>query len=202
MYNAFKLFEKNISEIRHLVELHDYLSLTQKIPMNFDDILRFQIVYALSAFDKLVHDLIRVGMVEIYKGIRPVTPKYLTVTISVDQHANLVSASFPPKELVFQNYIFDKLKIVSYQDPDKVSEGLSHIWSEKQKWLKISNTLRVDESYAKNTLKLISNRRNSIVHEADIDPVTGFKFNISKNDSTDTIDFLYNCGMVIYNLVK
>jgi len=49
--------------------------------MPYDDLLRSQVVYAVSAFDKLIHDLVRIGMVQIFSGARPATAKYLSESI-------------------------------------------------------------------------------------------------------------------------
>ena len=71
------------------------------------------------------------------------------------------------------------MKTFSYQEPNKVADGLSYIWEEKQKWKKISVQMNMDERIVKTTLKLIADRRNSIVHEADIDPSTNQKYSIN-----------------------
>ena len=68
MYNSLSAFRGNIAGIRELATLHDYLCTNLKSPMNFDDLLRFQIVYSVSALDKLIHDIIRIGMVQIFLG--------------------------------------------------------------------------------------------------------------------------------------
>lgn len=177
---------------------------------SFDDLLRSQIVYAVSAFDKLIHDLIRIGMVEIFCGRRSATPKYLTETISLQAYQQLRTASlssFPPPEYYFEQEVIKKLKIVSYQDPNKVAEGLSYIWQEKQKWQRIaiemstSNSPYTDKT-AKQTLKLIADRRNSIVHEAHINPLTNQKYSIDKVECQYSIDFLVRCGEAIFSLVQ
>ncbi len=59
----------------------------------------------------------------------------------------------------------------------------------------------MDAQTAKTTLKLIANRRNTIVHEADIDPSTNLKYLISKFDCQSTTDFLCKCGEKIVSLV-
>ena len=204
MHNAAALFRANLAQIRELEGLHKYLSDTIVTPISFDDILRFQLVYGISAFDKLIHDLIREGMIEIYAGKRPHTAKYLAEGISLDMHHQLLmatSSSLPPPELILKQTLFNKFKIFAFQDPAKVVDGLSYIWDEKHKWKTISTTMGIDENTAKTTLKLIVDRRNSIVHEADIDPSTNLKFTINQTDCTITTNFLEKCGLTIANLV-
>lgn len=201
MYNSLQLFKRNIQDARNLSAIHEYVESQIKSPLSFDDILRSQIVYSVSAFDKLMHDIIRVGIMEIFTGSRQPTPKYLSETISISVYNDLNFAEFPPKEYIFEQAIIKKLKIVSYQDPTKVAEGLSYIWDEGQKWQKIASKIGMDDKTAKTTLKLIVDRRNSIVHEADIDPSTNQKYLIDKDDCQQTTDFLDRCGEEIVNLV-
>jgi len=202
MYNSFLLFKNNIEDVKRLSGVHKYLESTIFSTSSFDDLLRSQIVYSVSAFDKLIHDLIRVGMVEIFRGIRPPTPKYLGEPIPMGLHQEISSATFPPREHIFEKIVFNKLKTISYQDPSKISDGLSYIWNEDQKWQKISEKLPFSDKDLKVKLKLIASRRNSIVHEADIDPVTRQKFEITQIDCDEVTEFLYSCGSEIYNLVS
>ncbi|MEM6229929.1 HEPN domain-containing protein [Shewanella scandinavica] len=191
-----------MKEVENLTGLHSFLEETITSPFSFDDLLRAQIVYSVSAFDKLMHDLIRIGIVQIYTGKRVPTPKYIAEQISLQLHSELITATLPPKEFIFEQAIFNKLKLISYQDPSKISEGLSYIWDEKQKWQKIATAFGVPDKTIKTKLKLIATRRNAIVHEADIDPVSQTKLIISKTDSDTITSFLYDCGKEIYNNVK
>ncbi len=201
MFNSLTLFKKNIEEARNLTSLYDYLDNSITSPFSFDDLLRAQVVYAVSAFDKLIHDIVRIGMVQIFMGQRRATPKYLAESITIETHAQLISATIPPREYVFEQAIMRKLKAVSYQEPNKVADGLSYIWNERQKWQKIATNMAVPDSEARTTLKLIVDRRNVIVHESDIDPTTNQKYSISKDECTSITDFLEKCGEESVNLV-
>jgi RiboL-PSP-HEPN len=201
MYSALMLFKANMEEVKNLTFLYEYLETSIKSPLSFDDLLRSQIVYSVSAFDKLIHDIIRMGIMEIFTSRRQPTPKYLAESISTSIYNDLISATFPPKEYIFEQAIIKKLKAFSYQDPEKVSEGLSYIWEEKQKWQKIAFRMAIDDKTAKTTLKLITSRRNSIVHESDIDPSTNQKYLISKSECQSITEFLYKCGEAIVDLV-
>ncbi len=201
MRNALALFDSNLSAARNLEALYSFLSAHVTAPMPYDDLLRSQVVYAVSAFDKLIHDLVRTGMVQIFSGARPPTAKYLSEPISIELHGSLVSATVPPKEYVFEQAIFLKQKSISYQDPAKVAEGLSYIWDEPQKWQRIATAMGMTDKKAKTTLKLIVVRRNAIVHEADIDPTTNAKLPINQAECRQITDFLQSCGATITTLV-
>lgn len=201
MHNARAVFNANMSEARQAGTLFDYLKASVAAPLSFDDLLRSQLVNSVSAFDKLMHDLIRIGMVEIFTGRRPPTPKYLSEGISLQTHTAIFTATIPPKEHIFETALFARFKIASFQDPTKVADGLSFIWSEGQKWQKIAGKMGISDEVARMTLKLITDRRNAIVHEADLDPVTNVKLSIAKQECEDTSNFLERCGNEIVNLV-
>ena len=202
MYEALRLFNQNIEEAKNLTALYEYLENSINSPLAFDDLLRAQIVYSVSAFDKLIHDIIRIGMIEIFTGNRQPTPQYLKESISIETYNELISPTMlPPKEYIFEQAVFNKLKTISYQEPEKVAQGLSYIWDEKQKWQKIASKMEMDDKTAKTTLKLIVARRNAIVHEADIDISTNQKYSINKLECQSITDFLSRCGQEIVSLV-
>ncbi|MCX7184073.1 MAG: HEPN domain-containing protein [Nitrosospira sp.] len=202
MHNARALFNTNIIAAKQAGSIYDYLALSVTSPLSFDDLLRSQVVYSVSAFDKLIHDLVRIGMVEIFTGIRTATAKYLNESISLKSHADLAVASLPPREHIFEQILFQKFKAVSFQDPEKVVSGLSYIWNEDHKWQEIAKKMGLSDSEARKTLRLIADRRNVIVHEADIDPVTSTKLNITKMECEEITVFLHRCGNEIADLVK
>ena len=54
-------------------KLYDYLDNIVKPPYDYSDLLRWQWAQSVSALDKLIHDLIRIGMVQTYQGLRTPT---------------------------------------------------------------------------------------------------------------------------------
>ncbi|MCG3877900.1 HEPN domain-containing protein [Psychrobacter sp. Ps6] len=208
MYNSYKNFLKNIEDVKSLTTVYSYLTNNVTVPLCFDDLLRAQIVNSLSAFDKLIHDLVRIGIVEIFKGSRIATPKYLSEPLKMDIYHKIsninsttIEAEFE-KLSIFEQSIYDKLKFISYQDPSKISDGLSYIVSDNSKWFKISEHMSMKESEIKTQLKLIVSRRNSIVHESDINPQDLNKLQILQIDCENCIDFISKLGEAIYSLAK
>jgi hypothetical protein len=203
MHSALAVFQKNINDTLILNSIHEHLerNISNSAPISFDDILRSKFVYSVSAFDKLMHDIIRLGMVEIFKDARASTPKYLSEVITLQTYKQLINATTPPAEYIFSQFILSKLKFMSFQAPDKIADGLSYIWNENQKWLKISQKLNLNEQMVKTTLSLISSRRNCIVHEADMEPINNQKYPITKQECDDVTNFLLNTGNAIAELV-
>jgi hypothetical protein len=202
MPDALTVFRANMGDADALTSLYDFLTESVGGPLNFDDLLRSKFVYAVSAFDKLIHDIVRQGMVEIYLGRRPPTPRYLAEPVPMSVAVQLITPSAAPSEVVFEQTVRAKLKTLSFQDPDKVSDGLAYIWNEAQKWQKIASAIGLDDKVTRTTLKVIATRRNSIVHEADIDPVSETKFPIGRNEVEDVSTLLRKVGEAIYVLTR
>ena len=194
-------FQQRIDESRHSGAVYDYLCNNVPGPVNYDDLLRYQIVSAVSAFDTLIHDLVRIGMVAAYQGLRPKTDRFTSEPISLSVHEQLASASVPPAAVLFDAEVARKLSHLSFQDPDKVASALSLIWKEKHKWQRVSAALGEQEEQLKSRLRLVLNRRNAIVHECDLDPVTLEKVQISPQDASGAVLLLERCGNAIVPLV-
>ncbi|MGQ3048772.1 MAG: HEPN domain-containing protein [Niveispirillum sp.] len=201
MLNAKSVFNRNIAEARQNTALFDYISAQVRVPTSFDDLLRAQIVIAVAAFDKLMHDVIRIGMCQTFAGTRPATKKFNGETVSLQTLTSISLATMPPKENIFENAVVEKLKILSFQHPDKISDGLSLIWPEKHKWAIISKKAGYSEEYMTKKLVLISTRRNAIVHESDMNPLTNEKTPVSRAECDDITNFIARCGNAIVDLV-
>lgn len=202
MLNSLAIFKSSIDDARRHTALYDYLTAQVIVPVPFDDLLRAQIVSAVAAFDKLLHDIIRIGVCQSFSGLRLQTPKYLNESISLDLHSSLIAATIPPKEIIFEQAIANRLRYFSFQHPDKISDGLSLIWEERQKWRKIAVPMGMTGDFASTKMKLIASRRNAIVHESDMDPLTNAKTPISRAECLDITDFLELCGDSIVHLVR
>jgi len=201
MLNAKRVFHKNIQQAIELGVLHAHISNVMAIPGQFDDLPRSQIVNAVSAFDKLIHDLIRIGMVRIFENQRPPTEKYLNETIAIRYLPELTIGTAPPPAVRFEDIVREKHSKLSFQTPEKIADGLSYIWNENQKWQQIAIGLGMTDENAKRTQKLIIARRNAIVHEADLDPVTNQKQAITRAEATDICNFLLALGNRICDLI-
>ncbi|KKI72364.1 hypothetical protein VU09_29205 [Burkholderia pseudomallei] len=201
MLSAKGVFQRNIRQANELGALYDHLSTAVAIPEQFDDLLRSQIVNSVSAFDKLMHDLIRIGMVRIFENRRPTTGKYLTEAVAIQYLPGLAAGAVPPPPVRFEEIVREKLSKLSFQEPIKIVDGLSYIWNESQKWQQIALGLGISDDDVKRKQKLIVTRRNAIVHEADLDPVTNQKQAITRAEATDISDFLSALGNRICDLV-
>lgn len=201
MLNALAVFQESIAEAKQQSVLHEFLTAQLIVPVPFDDLLRAQFVQVVGALDKLMHDIIRIGMCQIYGGSRVATPRYLSESIPLQLHSALIGATLPPKEIIFEQAVVAKLSFLSFQHPDKISEGLSMIWSEKQKWQKIAAAMGQTSDATTTRLRLIVSRRNAIVHESDMDPLSNAKTPIARPEVDDATQFIEACGISIATLV-
>lgn len=201
MLNAKATFQNNIQQANRLGTLYHSLGALVPLHVSLDDLLRSQVVNCVSAFDKLMHDLIRIGMVRLFENIKPPTSKYLTESIAIQHLPALAPGAIPPAAIRFGEVLREKFSKLSFQDPIKVADGLSYIWDEANKWQQLSLGLGMSESAARVKLKLIVTRRNAIVHEADLDPVSNAKQVITAAEATDVSNYLFLLGNRICDLV-
>lgn len=201
MNNARQRFIDELSAIKNLSGLHVFLRANYSGPCDVEDVSRTKVVWAVSAFDKLVHDLVRIGMVQIFTGTRVPTPKYLSEPVPLSTLNATYSQPLVPAASVFEQVVFGKLKHLSLQDPRKLGDGLSLIWAEPHKWQVLAANMGTDADTARTTLSLIASRRNSIVHEADLDPITHSKILLTLSEAQDVVDFLERLGLSICKYV-
>lgn len=166
MTNALNTFCSLIAQAETSKGLFCYLR-EQRIPIDTSDLLRWQWVLAVSALDKYIHDIVRIGMVQEFQGTKPQTEKYKAFRIDMDSYIYLSSAVSP--EIVFENEIFRQHSHLSFQYPEKIADALSYIWTQNNKWETISQNMAtpISAKDLKTKLTNIIVRRNQIVHEGD-----------------------------------
>lgn len=194
-------FRSSISDAENLRTLYRHCVHDLHLPGEYGDLLRMAYIYCLSALDKLVHDIVMHHMVEIFAGRRLPTQKYLSETISMENHDTLSRSTMPPPEIVFEGMVRSKLAHQSFMDPDKLADALSLIWNESHKWQVISAEMKRDRAQTITELRNLYKRRNAIVHETDRDPNTGQKMPILPEDAKRAEVFISLLGETIYQLV-
>ena len=205
MKKAYDAFLKILEDTKNIGVVYIYLE-NMPTPLDYSDLLRWQWVQAVSALDKLVHDLVRIGLVEIYSGQRRITPKAETFPITLNTHI-ILSKNIAPiisnrSLLLFNNTIADRHSFLSFQTAETISDALSYIWNVNDKWSKISHYIGMDKKDVVTMLRNIVIRRNQIVHEGDYPSMQLSRNEITKMDADYVIIFIQKIGEAIYNLVK
>lgn len=200
MHSSFLRFKAILKDTRSSFVTYDYLSSINP-PYDFSDILRWQWAQSVSALDKLIHDLIQIGMLQVISGVRRRTSKFENFSIDLNTYL-AIKANMVNEINLMEALISRKNKANSYQDPDKIKDGLSLIWDEEYKWQKIAAQMHDTEQNLKTKLKMIVTRRNQIVHEGDYTEPGSVRQDIQRGDVCDVLNFIEKLGETIYNFCK
>lgn len=167
------LFERSITRARDMMGLASSLTNTMSGVMDLSDIHRAAFVQGVSAFDTFVHEEIRARILDIFAStsVMPTALQRLKVTLASAQVATAGQGL-----AWLETEIREQHSLLSFQKPDKVADGVRLI-SDVQLWKSLADHLgqgpqngESGDQILKRRLTLIVDRRNTIVHESDLDP--------------------------------
>lgn len=167
MQPAIEQFRINIVRVRNLGELTKTLNAQTTAALDLSDILRAEIVLAVSALDHFVHEIVRLGMLEAYRNERQRTRSFQNFRVSLSSVSHAISDS--PNQDWLEQEIRIRHGYRSFQNYDNIAEAMRLV-SELNVWSEVSKRIGIDIQQTKDTLGLIVNRRNQIAHEADMNP--------------------------------
>lgn len=218
MRHTYDIFVDGIRRTRDISVVYDHL--VGKIgmpPSEVGDLLRAQIVYSVSALDRLIHELVRIGVLEIFNNRRIPTAKFHGQpfkAITLIKALKYTAPDYIPQdpsesaEALINEEMTKILGYQAFQAPDKVKDALSYIWNEPHKMQVIASKMGLSavsgssaEEQVVQTLKLITDRRNQIAHEADYDSAQGCRREINKSVTDQSILFIEKFGTAVYELV-
>lgn len=187
MQPAIETFRESVSRVEHLGGLYRALSGLTTAAVDASDLLRAQVVLAVSAFDFYIHEVTVFGMVAVFEGRRPPTQAFLKYRVSVGAVSVGMSAH---SSSWFEAEIREQHSFQSFQQPDKVADAI-RLFSDVKLWQEIASMMARTEKDVKDQLKLIVDRRNKIAHEADLDPsYPGTRWPIKASDVEQSLQFL------------
>ena len=218
MTNAIRVFRDGILETRKMSIVYNHF--VNDLNISHDevaDILRAQVVNVVSAFDRLIHELITNGVIEIFLGKRIQTKKFLNQPFKAETLIKSIEFTKPgfiptsvndnPQYLV-EKEMREKMSYLAFEAPEKVKEALNYIWDNDHKFKTIAVDMAMTgatdnekQKKLEQELQLIVDRRNQIAHEGDIDPSTNSKRTISIEMSNDAINFIEKLGESVYKLI-
>lgn len=201
MQFAYKRFETLIEDTKNVKTLYDYFENTMKAPIDTSDLLRWQWIQCISAFDKFIHDVVRIGMIEIYQGYRVPTPKYATFQIDIQTCSDIVNTPITAAILLEQKIIL-KHSFCAFQEPSKVADALAYIWNDGDKWGTIAGMVGMTKNDCVTFLKNAVIRRNQIVHEGDYIDMLSKRQDIYEQDVDGVRDYILKIGKAIYDCIK
>lgn len=187
-------------EARRAKELVAFASILKRDDVSRDvsDIYRAALVKAVSGYDKFVHELVLRGMLEAAYGRRPQTDAFgkfkVSLLSSLAAAQGVITESWLGPEIVLQH------GHLAFQKCEKVADAVRLI-SGVQLWPTISAAVGVDTVTLKSEVDWIMDRRNQIVHEADIDPIIfGQKRSITRKEVLKSIALIYQVAREIDKL--
>lgn len=198
MQKPLDAFRESLGRVDHLGGLHSALLSLTTTAVDASDILRSQIVLAVSALDFYIHEVTVLGMLEVFRGVRPPTSAFEKYRVS----AGAMLLGYPTgRSDWFESDVRDKHAFLSFQQPDKIADAI-RLFSSVKLWECVSKKLGQDEAYVKNRLRLIVDRRNKIAHEADLDPsYPGVRWPITAADVVDSKNFIGDLGEAIHAVI-
>lgn len=200
MQAAIEQFRANIARVRDLGAIYSSLRSQTTPAMDLTDILRAEMVLAVSAFDHYIHDVTRMGMQEIYQGTRPHTPAFLRFNVSLE---NVLQGMADPTSTDWlENEIRTQHGWRSFQHADNVADAIRLV-SGKSLWAELAGMLGQSPREVKEELNLIVDRRNKIAHEADMDPTFPWsRWQIDEALVEHAVAFLESVAETLYRLLQ
>ena len=154
---------------------------------------------AVSALDYYIHEIVRLGMLEVYRGTRPETSAFLRFQISLERVRQMVKT--PTSNDWLDNEIRERHSWRSFQQAKPIADVIRLI-SDIKLWEQVSNYLGMPAQEIRQQLNLIADRRNKIVHEADMDPTPyDTRWPIDAALVDDAINFIEQIAEAIYDLL-
>lgn len=194
MKAAIDSFKKSIERVRHLGGLHNALSTLITTAVDSSDLLRAQLVLAVSALDYFIHELTILGMIEVLEGQRAPTESFRRYKVS----SGLLITPGGVSSAAFEEDIRDRHSYLSFQQPDKIADAIRLFW-ENPLWRGVAVRIGKTEDVVKTELRLIIDRRNKIAHEADLDPsYPDARWPINPPDCIGAINFIESICNAIY----
>lgn len=206
MLIALELARVNVQRCRDLVDLARAMDHQTTAALDLSDILRAALVMSASALDHFVHEIVRLGMLEAYRGDRSRTPAFLRFQISLQSVVESPSGS--ELETWLETQVRERHGYQSFQLPDRISDAIRLV-SDVDLWNELSDRLGMQRRDITDTLTLIVQRRNKIAHEADIMPdyagqivYSDLRSPIDEETVGHAVDFIEQVVEGIYALVS
>ena len=200
MEAAISQFRENIRRVRNLGSLVENLNAQTMTVLDFSDILRAELVLAVSALDHYVHEVVEFGMLAAYKSDRERTQAFLRFEISL---ANVFRGiADPANEGWLEQEIRNRHGYRSFQNSNNIADAVRLI-SDVRLWDEVADRLGWNAQDIRERLGVIVNRRNQIAHEADVNPsYPRTRWAIDAPVVDGAVDFMERIAEAIYEVVS
>ena len=202
MQDSIQQFRENIERVRAIGGLYEALNQLTTPVLDASDLLRTQIVMAVSSLDHYIHEIVRFGMLKVYDGKRPPTEAFQRFQVTMG--AAMTGFAGSSTSTWFETEIREKHGYLAFQHPDKIADAV-RLFSSCELWPSVASQLGLTVQDVKTRLQLIVERRNKIAHEADLDPSysgIGIRWPIFRNDSVQAVEYIQNLCETIHSIVN
>ncbi len=196
---ALEQFNENLSRAHALSGLAKSLNALTTTAVDLSDIYRASLVLGASALDQFVHEFVRLGMLDVHRGIRPATDANLSFRVPLS--AARVGIADSTRDDWLDAAVREAHSWQSFQHPDKIADAIRLVSGIKL-WEEVAKAMGSDAKAVKVRLTAIINRRNQIAHEADLDPTNpGNRWPIDNILTEDALDYIDRMVHAIYKSV-
>ena len=200
MREAIDQFRANLVRVRSLDHIAGALDSQTTQALDLSDILRSELVLAVSALDQFVHEVTRLGMLEAYNGERTRTASFLSFQVPLSGVLEAVTDNRSDMWLDEQIRIRNGYR--SFQSPDHIADAIRLV-SDISLWNEVGARLGASSSEVREKLNSIVVRRNQIAHEADINPSPYEDlWPIDKQTVSESVDFIERIAEAIYAAIS
>ncbi|NLG81805.1 MAG: hypothetical protein GX490_04670 [Bacilli bacterium] len=196
-------FRKNITRIKEQYKIIDYLMNKQEYEAA-NDILRFQIVYVMSALDFFLHEIYVYCFIKIFNNELPKTDRYYEyrVPLRLIEQALYDQENF---EMYLTNALIELNSNLTFMAPNRIKELLNIITPEDE--FTIAEEMLKKKGIIKPGVRLIRlldeiyDRRNKIAHQTDINHGCDEKNIITKQEVEYYVDVIHNFVEEVFKII-
>lgn len=201
MQAALEQVRTNLVRVRNLGSIVDALDSQTTAVLDLSDILRAELVLAVSALDQFVHEVVRLGMLDAYEGRRLRTNAFLRFQVSLEGALRGIDSNNAGNSYWLDDQIRTRNAYRSFQSPDSIADAVRLI-SEVQLWDEVAKRMGIPPEEARDRLRLIVDRRNKIAHEADVNPSPYEElWPIDRQIVTESVDFIERVVESMYSVI-
>lgn len=201
MQAALEQVRTNLVRVRNLGSIVDALDSQTTAVLDLSDILRAELVLAVSALDQFVHEVVRLGMLDAYEGRRLRTNAFLRFQVSLEGALRGIDSNNAGNSYWLDDQIRTRNAYRSFQSPDNIADAVRLV-SEVQLWNEVAKRMGTPSDEVRNRLRLIVDRRNQIAHEADVNPSPYEElWPIDRQIVTESVDFIERVVESMYSVI-
>lgn len=145
MLTAFNKFLMLIERNRQLADSIYLLKSQVTVTFDLSDVYRTQVVSAFSALDFLIHEIVRIGILEQFEGKRTKTAEYEDFFNKLNMPENL--STFDEKRVWLETEIVRIHSWKSFQQSRKISDALKKILDQEYFWNTIANAFETTPDF-------------------------------------------------------